>query len=195
MQLDKKKYSKKEVLLILDAYKREYEKRFLEQRQIISRLNEEIKTLEGKLSEFHEREGLVLSTLLRAEQTADQIKNNANHQYSLEIERLKKFTARWDDYFKKLMEKYPLYPPTKQAVELNEMIKSFSGEVDPKQAIDELEKRLPQENEGQFEPKAKIRDYIAATSDNGFNLNEVLNPGELKLEDICKELGLIDSNE
>ena len=38
----------------------------------------------------------------------------------------------------------------------------------------------------------KINDYIVATSDTEFNLDEVLNPGELDLEDLCKELGLMD---
>ena len=42
-----------------------------------------------------------------------------------------------------------------------------------------------------FNPKKKIVDYIASTGDNGFNLDEVLNPGELQLEDLCKELGLM----
>jgi hypothetical protein len=46
-----------------------------------------------------------------------------------------------------------------------------------------------------FDPKSKINEYIAATSDSGFNLDEVMNPGDLKLEDLCKELGLIEPNE
>ena len=43
--------------------------------------------------------------------------------------------------------------------------------------------------------KQKIKDYIAATGDNGFNLDDVLNPGELELEELCRELGLIDAEE
>ena len=43
-----------------------------------------------------------------------------------------------------------------------------------------------------FNPKAVISDYIVATENNGFNMDEVLNPGELRLEDLCKELGLIE---
>ncbi|MBR0190267.1 MAG: hypothetical protein IJQ23_07790, partial [Clostridia bacterium] len=48
-----------------------------------------------------------------------------------------------------------------------------------------------------FNPKEKIADYIAATSDdnNGFNMDEVLNPGALRLEDLCKELGLLTEND
>ena len=44
-------------------------------------------------------------------------------------------------------------------------------------------------------PDKSIQDYIASTGDNGFNLDEVLNPGELKLEDLCKELGLLEEND
>jgi hypothetical protein len=43
-----------------------------------------------------------------------------------------------------------------------------------------------------FDPEKRIADYVSATSENGFNLEEVLNPGELHLEDLCKELGLIE---
>ena len=43
-----------------------------------------------------------------------------------------------------------------------------------------------------FNPKSKIADYIVATDGSGFNMDEVLKPGELKLEDLCKELGLMD---
>ena len=46
-----------------------------------------------------------------------------------------------------------------------------------------------------FNPKQKINEYIAATADNGFNLEEVLNPGTLHLEDLCKELGLLEETE
>ena len=64
-----------------------------------------------------------------------------------------------------------------------------------KSVIDKLSTLIPQTPRGKkqsFDPKARIDEYIAATGDNGFNLEEVLNPGELQLEDICKELGLIE---
>ena len=46
-----------------------------------------------------------------------------------------------------------------------------------------------------FNPKQKIKDYIVATSDTGFDMDQVLNPGKLELGDLCKELGLIEENE
>ena len=41
-------------------------------------------------------------------------------------------------------------------------------------------------------PKERVNDFIAVTSDSGFNIDEVLNPGKLELEDLCKELGLME---
>ena len=40
-----------------------------------------------------------------------------------------------------------------------------------------------------------IRRLKRDIAERGRDLDEVLNPGTLKLEDICKELGLIDGNE
>ena len=60
----------------------------------------------------------------------------------------------------------------------------------PKKALQELSDLI--EDSKEFNPKSKIQDYIAATGDGTFNMNEVLNPGELELEELCKELGLIE---
>lgn len=194
LELNKNKYAKKEVLDILNAYKNEYEKRIAEQREIIYRLNEEIKGLNAISQSLKDKEQLILSTLVRAEKTAIDLQEQAEQQYALEIERLKKFTARWNNYFRELKEKYPMYSPTKKAMQLKKCVEEIPQSSKAKDAILQIENILPEKAE-KFDPKSKIRDYIAATGDNGFNLDEVLNPGELQLEDLCKELGLIDGNE
>lgn len=46
-----------------------------------------------------------------------------------------------------------------------------------------------------FDPKAKIESYLDAAEDEtacAFDMNEVLNPGELDLEELCKEMGLME---
>ena len=46
----------------------------------------------------------------------------------------------------------------------------------------------------EFNPKAKIRKYIE--NETKFNMDDVLNPKEnLDLEELCKELGLMDEAE
>ena len=137
----------------------------------------------------------MVATLTRAEKTAIEVEQNAKLQYSLEIERLKKFSKKWDLYFEELKEKYPLYPPVKNARAVKGKIDGVDNEDNPKEIIESLDKMIPEKTNGVFDPKKKIKDYIAATGVNGFNIDEVLNPGELQLEDLCKELGLIDSDE
>ena len=58
--------------------------------------------------------------------------------------------------------------------------------------INDALSEIIEEKNQPFNPKEIINDYVAATGDNGFDLDEVLNPGELQLEDLCKELGLLE---
>ena len=195
MELKKRRYSKKQVIDILNAYKSEYDKKFEDYRAKVNALKQEIKLAEERAEKMEKKETLILSTLFNAEQTAMELKRKAELQYELEVERLKKFSKKWDDFFNQLEEKYPLYKPVKTAVSVKKESDKILKKSNAKEAIENIEKLLPKNKKEKFDPKSKIRDYIASTGDNGFNLDEVLNPGTLKLEDICKELGLIDGNE
>jgi len=195
LELKKRRYSKKQVIDILNAYKSEYDKKFEDYRAEVNALKQEIKLAEERAEKMEKKETLILSTLFNAEQTAMELKRKAELQYELEVERLKKFSKKWDDFFYQLEEKYPLYKPVKTAVSVKKESDKILKKSNAKEAIENIEKLLPKNKKEKFDPKSKIRDYIASTGDNGFNLDEVLNPGTLKLEDICKELGLIDGNE
>lgn len=195
MELKKNKYSKKQVIDILNAYKAEYDKRFAEYREEVKVLKQEIKLAEERAEMLEEKEKLILSTLMRAEQSAVEVQRKAEMQYALEVERLKKFSKKWDDYFNQLKEKYPLYKPVKTALDVKKKTDNLLKKSNAKDAIESIDKVLPNSQKTKFDPKSKIKEYIASTGDNGFNMDEVLNPGTLKLEDLCKELGLIDGNE
>jgi hypothetical protein len=58
-----------------------------------------------------------------------------------------------------------------------------------------LDKALSDCGAEKVSPKKMISDYISSNSENGFNMDEVLNPGDLELEELCKELGLLDGDE
>ncbi len=197
MELDKRKYSQKEVSLIFDAYKKEYEKRFFELKTRISELINENERLKAKLDKNTDKEALIISVLSRAEKTAIDLEKQSQLEYELELERLRKFSEKFDDFFQKQREKKSTGKSVKKFEIIKEQIQSINKSSSPKKVIKELDKLIEDDTKIHpvFDPKKKIGDYIAATSDNGFNMDEVLNPGELKLEDICKELGLIDSNE
>ena len=193
MELKKRKYKRKEVDLMINAYKAQYENLIGELRSRINQISKENKDLLEQLEKVNEKERLIISTLERAEKTAFQIREQVELEYSLEMERLKKFSKTWDSYFKQLSEKYPANKTVKKAVSIKNKVDESSNSKSAKSTINELEKLITEKET--FNPKQKIKDYIVATSDTGFDMDKVLHPGKLELGDLCKELGLIEENE
>ena len=195
MELKKRKYKRDQVNSILDAYKSQYENLILDLRTRINELVKENKALLEQVEQNKQRESLIIKTLESAEVHAEQIKEQAQLEYVLEMQRLRAFSEKWDKYFNKLKEKYPTSKTVKKAIEIKNQVDAEPKDSDAKKTIEKLDSMVSAENKN-FNPKSKIKDYICATtSESGFNINEVLNPGKLELEDLCKELGLIEEGE
>lgn len=195
MELNKKKYAKKEVELILKDNATLYENKLFEQKARISELIKEVETLQSELEVYKDKQSFIDKALINAESQAKKIQEKTEQQYNLTVEKLKSFYTKWNDYFKRLSVKYPLYPAVKEAKDLVESLNVLFKAKNVKSALDKMDDKISSKsdkNSNVFNPKRKIEDYIASTSDNGFSLEEVLNPGELQLEDLCKELGLIE---
>jgi len=192
VELDKKKYKKAEVEKIINDLSIEYKTQINEERQKVKELDGENKNLISEISELKAKEKLVYKTLENAEKQAEDLNDKALLKYRLEIERLKKFVEKFNGYFNYLQEKYPYYPATKEAEGIFKKISAIINGAVNKKAIEKVDLEIPEIKTGKFNPKDKIKDYIYASSDNGFNMEEVLNPGQLELEDLCKELGLMD---
>jgi len=197
LEFNKKKYTQKEVYEILNAYKKEYESRFLEMRSRITDLLKENSQLKAELESNLGKDELILAVLKRAEQTALDLQKQSQLEYELEIERLNGFSKKWDSYFNKIKAKYPTSTQVKKAIKINEKVKNVKTDKSAKETCLELEKMIDGEKKDKkpFNPKKKMADYISATEDGGFSMDEVLNPGKLELEALCKELGLLDGNE
>lgn len=174
---------------MIGAVVSKYEERINALRTKTLEIAAEKEKLEQELDRLKSKEELVLTTLERAEKTAKNVNQDINAQYELEVERLKSFASKWNGYFKELKKRYPIYPTTVKAVEIGEKVNSLGEDFDAKSVIDELDKMIP---DTEVNPKAKIDEYVKNQTTNGFDINEVLYPGALKLEDICKELGLIE---
>ena len=193
MELKKRKYKRKDVALMLDAYKAQYDNLIAELRSRITQLSKENDDLREQLQKVNDKEKLIISTLERAEKTSSQIVEQIELEYSLEMDRLRRFSKTWESFFNELKNKYPTSKSVKKAVSIKEMIDSTSTSESSKNFINDLEKLILKEEK--FNPKEKIKDYIVATSDTGFDMDKVLHPGKLELGDLCKELGLIDEND
>ncbi len=193
MDFDKRRYTQKEVSLIFDAYKKEYEKHFSDLKNRINELISENQILKLKLDKSSDKESLILAVLTRAEKTALDLEKQSKLEYELELERLKNFSQKWEKYFSDLSDKSNSDKAKKTEI-IIEHLKSTNKSSSPKNVIKELDKLIDEDTKINpiFDPKKKISEYIASTSEGGFSMDEVLNPGELKLEDICKELGLLD---
>ncbi len=191
MELKKRKYKRKDVIAMIEECQCRYDELIKEQKIKISELEKANNMLQAEVDKYREKEQLVFLTLSRAEKNALDIKEAAKEEYQLEVDRLRKFSKRWEEFFNKLNEANPDYNLIKTAVDINNKIHAVSNN-NIKEDIDQIEAMLPFDNVVDFNPKQKISDYIVATEDTGFNINEVLHPGELELEKLCKELGLMD---
>ena len=189
MEIVKRKYKQKEVLEIMNACETEYKAKLAELKSQIVDLSNQNELLRNELFDLKEVEKQTAKALIDAEKRAKEITETSWLQYALTIEKLKNFSNRWDAYFNELKEKYPMYKPVKKAVDVKTRLDAFLKNSPKTGNVDSLDQIL--DGKGKFDPKKKIDDYIAAT-EQGFDMNEVLNPGDIKLEDICKELGLID---
>lgn len=188
MELQKRKYKRHQVIAMIDAYKAQYEKLISELNARNSILAKENEKLVVELENLKSKKDINDNLLINSNGTSEEIR------YSLEIERLAEINKKMEEYFIKLKAKYPMCSPNLQSIDIKNQAEQLLKTNNVKKAINKLNKEV-KDDEIEFNPKQKINDYIVATSDNGFNLNDVLNPGELELEELCKELGLIEQSE
>ena len=191
MELNKRKYKKQEVSDIIAELKAQYENLIDEQKTKIDEISKENASLKQENEDYKGKEKLIIATLERAEKNAMELDERVKFQYALEVQKLQNFMDKMSDYFDEMQEKYPLYPITKQSLLVRDLVEKSTDAVDTIKEIDEI---LFKHGKG-FNPKQKIKEYIATTKNSGFNLDDVLNPGELVLEELCKELGLIEEKE
>lgn len=192
MELKKNKYNAKEVEQIVNEEINKIQVIINEQKERIEQLLDSNKLLEMDVFAYKSKELLIEKAIIDAEKHSQEKKDKSDKEYELTLLKLKNFSRKWDLYFKQLKEKYPLYPFVSESTELSEKINNLVGNYDKKELVDNLENDLDKAMGNDFNPRKIMENYIASVSENGFNLQEVLNPGELELEDICKELGLIE---
>ena len=197
MELNKKKYSKSEVLAIVQDLKKEHEEQTSALKARIADLIGENQSLSAEVGVYKSKDSEISDAVKRAVSYSFAQKEKVDMQYALAVEKISAFLEKWQAYFDHLKEKYPMYPVVREATELKNKIARIIGETDNKTVIFTADKEISGLKNAKitFNPKEKIADYIAATEDGGFNMDEVLNPGTLRLEDLCKELGLLTENE
>lgn len=198
LSLNKKKYTKEEVASILKDNVEKVEDELNLSRKEQLDLMEENNRLKKELNSIKNSD--TKATYNKSQDQKVKMEEEISLRYSLVVEKLKSFCERWDSYFSYLKEKYPFYPVINQSIELKDKIKAFMSvkEKDNEKDISQIDNALKRIERGEKSvvgtktmantPKTNISTANFAISENGFNMEEVLNPGELRLEDLCKEL-------
>ena len=187
MELTKTKYKKAEVQAIIDQLKTEYEEKLSERRTAEVALDKVIEKLKNELEVYKNRDALEKTILSSAEKKAEEIRETAERKYAVEIEYLKAFNSKWRKYFRYLAETYPYYKSAEEAVKISKVLAEVLGKkISNKQKIETLNAQVKDVQKTSLDPLA------ITVSESGFDLNDVLNPGELDLEDLCKELGVME---
>ena len=196
MEFEKRKYSRKEVIEITDNIKREYEEKLIEQKERLAELIKENDKRRAELADYEDKDKEISDALKNAQVYAAEQKKKAREEYALTKGFLLDFINKWKAYFDMLLDKYPMYPLVVNAEKLREKVAEIVKGSDDEKTVETAAAELKNISGGDdFDPKKKIAEYIAATDDSGFSMDEVLNPGTLRLEDLCKELGLLKENE
>ena len=196
MILNKKKYKKIEVESLINENIASYEEKLNALKERLNDLTAENASLKGELLLYKEKDAQISLALKSAEEKALNIEKRAEKRYNAEILSLKNFSVKWKTYFDYLIKKYPMYPAVTKANKLFlDIEKCVNSNLDSKSIVKIIEDAIKENKveipSGIFNPKKKIEEYVSSET-NGFNLEEVLNPGELDLGDLCKELGLTE---
>ena len=124
--------------------------------------------------------------------TKNNQQNTLKECYKAEIDRLKLFNARWNSFVSSAVKEYPTDKARKLAF-VSEMITEIlnSSETPDYSAVEKIEEIYKIIDDGR-EIKLDREQSLFGETESGFNMEDVLNPGELDLMSLCKELGATD---
>ena len=193
--LDKRKYKKAQVEKMLFDKNCEYNEKIAILKEEIVCLQEKNDILSSENQKLKNEQRLINVALKQIGKNAEEVKSLCDTEFITCKLEISNFLKKWNKYFEYLEKKYPFYPYLKQINALKQELGMLLEIDDFNEFSKSASKSLEELEKATFNPKDKIQDYIVATSDNGFDMNEVLNPGALQLEDLCKELGLLEENE
>lgn len=178
-----KKASEKDPRAEFSEQREEYEIILGEQKNVILSQKEQVKKLTAELEAYKNRENLADITLKTAERRAAELKKLSEREYAAEMRRLTEFKKRWDAYFAAIRENKGGH----KAVKDGEALIDRLGAVLLKNASDREKILNVAEDLSRMKPAAED-----AAQTFALDMSEVLNPGELDLEELCKEMGLME---
>jgi len=127
--LAKNGYSKEEVDAFVSTLTEEFEKISGEQKKRIFELKSSLLASENKLKTYSQMSGRISEAISEAVLKAEQIEKYSMQKLHFEIEQLKAFHERWQEYYQRIMHRYPLDEDLEGVSRFNStMTKILSGD-------------------------------------------------------------------
>ena len=185
LNLEDKKYTKAEVLQLMRKAEFDYETNLSEKKDRIFQLLADNKKLVKEVQIYRDRDQSVGKALMNAVSKAKEIEDTAKMKFQAGVNRLKVFESKFVNYYKLVMTKYPVDENLMQVDEFLKKMEDILGQDNFSKNIDKqsMFKNTASQNPNMY--------GVSIPNESGFNINEALNPSK-DLEDICRELGLIE---
>lgn len=178
---DKKNYTSKEVGEFVSLIKSNYEGTIADLREQLFEAHESLEEANAEVERLKSQKALISRAITEALAKADDIERVSMIKYNREISQLKAFHDKWQSYYNKIIEKYPLDDELVKTSALNEKISTILSNTD------EIDARVEQETK-------RLRESVATEDEQpaqgGFSFSEALNPKD-DLKKIMADLGII----
>lgn len=194
MELLKKRYCREEVEGLLNASGAEFSNRLEYQKQIIAELSEKNADLQRQLDFYLGKDDLIAAAIKTATQKSQETQKEVDVLYQIECERLQNFC----DKLKAFCDKNLKFSQNAGKVkDINDKMQCvLSSDISCAEKINQAESVLDnraiekQKSIEIFNPQKIINEYIACSSGGGFDMDEILNPKDVNLEEVCNQMGL-----
>lgn len=185
---EKKTYTGKDVNAFVALIKANYEQTLADQRELILQLKEEVKSKTDELDKLGAQKEIISKAITEAIKKADDLETVARIKYNQELARIKAFHDKWQAYYNRIVEKYPLDDELIQTSRLNDNLGKVLADIDLQSQFEQEARRLEQSAALDNAKSENITETEQAKS--GFTFQEALNPKD-DLKSILNDLGLM----
>ncbi len=183
-----KKITQQEAEKLIAGIREAYEIKIRQLNYRLEGLTAENRSLRASLAELKSREGKVGKAIVAAEEKGEEIVRLYRMSAETELNTLRLFAEKW----KRLAGQMAGAIPESEAKKYADFAENLSALLGKERGRFGVSDANAAEQES-FDPKAVIEKYVEGEEETGFNLDDVINPkGELDLEKLCRNLGLMD---
>ncbi len=183
-----KKITQQEAEKLIAGIREAYEIKIRQLNYRLEGLTAENRSLRASLAELKSKEGKVGKAIVAAEEKGEEIVRLYRMSAETELNTLRLFAEKW----KRLAGQMAGAIPASEAKKYADFAENLSALLGKERGRFGVSDANAAEQES-FDPKAVIEKYVEGEEETGFNLDDVINPkGELDLEKLCRNLGLMD---